>query len=315
MDYRDLGTTGYRVSIIGLGCRMVGRDGPTSRPVDHNESIAAIQAGLDGGINYLTIAPSLGAAESEQLLGKALQARREGVVLADVCGPQARGSPTPVRVSTAEQIVSECHRSLRLLRTERIDVYLCHWPDVAAPLPEVVAALERLRTRGDIGAGGLSHYSCEQVNEVRRQNGVQVVQLTHNFFERESAADLLPFCREYRIGVVACDPLCGGSLAGAIHGDEGLSHVAARGEASRDAQWSANQEAIERLTAIASRLGCTLGQLAVGWVAAHSDVSVTVVDALRSTRVREYADAIDRSPPAAEEIDEILAVRDRRLDR
>ncbi len=316
MEYRALGSTDYRVSAVGLACRVGWPDDRGIVRVDPNEMIAAIQAGLDQGVNYVEIEPGPLAAECQEVVGKAVQGRGEGIILACPCGgPPARFSSTDSQVLRADSVAAEIEAGLRRLRISRIDVALCHWSDVRAPLAEVMAALLRLQERGDVGMIALSEFPVERIVEARRLGTVHVVRTPVNLLERDLCVDCIAYCCEYRLGLVAADPLCRGALSGPVIRERDTEPPAR----SRDRTGPSpkERETIRRLAAFAELKGRTLGQLAIAWALAQRGVSDVVCPAARPTQVREYIGAAGLALSAADidEVEKTLSASDNRSIR
>ena len=165
MQLRSLGNSRLEVSCIGLGTWAMGGSIELWGHVDDRESIAAIHQALDCGINLIDTAPIYGLGHAEEIVGKAIQGRRDEVILATKCGlvfPRSERQ-VPTRDLSRARILRECRDSLRRLRTDVIDLYQCHWPDPETPIRETMDALVTLREQGKIRAIGLSNYGCERI--------------------------------------------------------------------------------------------------------------------------------------------------------
>src|SRR5262245_39407790 len=212
MNRTRLSTTDLQLSPIGLGCAAMGRDARAWGPVDDNESIATIHAALDTGINWLDTAPSYGAGHSEIVVGNALQDRRDAALIVTQCGRPL--SAAGDRSLKRDSILRECEASLRRLRSDYIDIYLCELPDPATPLEETLDALSTLLSQGKVRAIGAAEFGCEPLTAWRSSAPLHVIMPRLNLFEQDSARDLLPYGQRHQIGVIACSPLCRGLLSG-----------------------------------------------------------------------------------------------------
>ena len=289
MERRSLGTSGFEVSAIGLGTWSMGGNVEEWGHVDDRESIAAIHQALDSGINLIDTAPIYGLGHSEQIVGKAIKGRRSEVVLATKCGLLAPKSPKepPVRCLTPNSILHECEDSLRRLQTDVIDLYQCHWPDPNTNIRETMNALTKLLDQGKIRAIGLSNFGCEQVAAAKEFGPVHSLQPPFSMIKRRAADDLLPYCIEHGIGVIAYGPLERGLLTGKLEANTKFEGLRARDPDFVGKRYRRNLEIVRSLTEIAVGYGKTMSQLAINWVAAHPGVTVTLVGAKRPSQVVE----------------------------
>lgn|GEM_PF-4975368 len=315
MMHRALGQTAYRVSVIGLRGWPGEPDDALAEPLDPNELISATQVALDAGVSYLELPLASGISQIEEAVGNALASRREHVVLAGVCGVPGLGTGRDSRVTRPEMIISLCEAALRRLRQDRLDVLHVRWPGVDLPVADLMGTLGRLLERGDIGAIGLSHYGYEGVSRARRAGTVHVVRTPLSLFEREATFDLVPFCQEHGIAVVADDVLAGGWLAS--DADLVALRRAAGSRPGRSARAEADRSAAVQLQELASEAGRTVGQLAMAWVLSEPGVTTGLAVSSRPSRVQDQLGASEWTIPEAirGRIDDILSERDRQLDR
>ncbi len=313
MQYRRLGTTEYRASVVGMGTWAIGGPLTSWAPVDDNESIAAIREGVELGINLIDTAPSYGYGHSEEIVGKAISTIREKVLVASKCGLVWREPGGRLdRSLRRESIRRECEASLRRLRVDMIDLYQIEAPDPLTPIGTAMESLAALREEGKIGAVGVCNFNCQQLGEARRHGAVDCLQLEMSLLEAEAADELLPYCREYGIGVLACGPLARGLLTGKFDtasrprdmrsGDPRFTGDAFRG----------NLAVVDCLRPLADELGCTVGQLALRWVIEQEGVTAALGGIKRPSQARENAGAGDLAIPASilERIDRILRERE-----
>ena len=166
---------------------------------DERESIRTIHAALDKGINLIDTAPVYGFGVSEEIVGKAIQERghREKVFIATKVGLEWHNGSVS-RNSSPGRIRKEVQDSLRRLRTDYIDIYQVHWPDLAVPIEETARTMQALFEEGVIRAIGVSNYSPEQMNQFMSVSDLQTVQPPYNLFERQIDRDVLPYVRDLR---------------------------------------------------------------------------------------------------------------------
>jgi aryl-alcohol dehydrogenase-like predicted oxidoreductase len=268
---------------VGLGTWAIG--GWMWGGTDERESIRTIHEALDLGINLIDTAPVYGFGRSEEIVGKALaqDGRRQRAVIATKVG-LGWTNGRPFRDSSRQRIIAEVQDSLRRLRTDVIDVYQVHWPDPQVPIDDTAEVLSRLYRAGKIRAIGVSNYSPAEMDIFRAAAPLHTAQPPYNLFERTIEADVLPYCREKGIAVLAYGSLCRGLLAGRMNpqtqfdGDDLRRHDP-KFQAPRFAQYL---QAVERLDQLArERFGRRVIHLALRWVLDQPGVGVALWGARR----------------------------------
>lgn len=310
MEYRRLGNSDLNVSVIAMGGWAFGADPSVWGPVDDNESIAAIHHGIDLGINLVDTAPAYGRGHSEEVIGKAIQDSRDRVLVTTKCGLVRRNAGNSyVRSLRPESIRAECEQSLRRLRVETIDLYQVFRPDPAAPLADAMETLLRLREEGKINVIGLCNFGCEQMSEARRRAPIVSLQTELSLLQREACEEVLPYCQEYNLGVLACSPLAGGLLTGKYGVSSRFTDLRAADPRFAGEMFSRNLNLVQCLTAEARRAGCTMAQLALRWAVQQAGVTAALVGIKRISQLVENAGAgvMTLPPEVMEEVDRILA--------
>jgi aryl-alcohol dehydrogenase-like predicted oxidoreductase len=283
MELRPLGRTGVQVSPLCLGTMMFGAWGNT----DHDESIRIIHRALDAGINFVDTADVYARGESEEILGKALQGRRDSVVLATkVHGTMDDHDPNRSG-NSRRWIVDEVENSLRRLQTDWIDLYQIHRWDPWTDHEETLGALTDLQRAGKIRYFGSSTYPPSEIVEAqwvadRRSFGRFVSeQPPYSILVRGVEAEVLPTCARHGLAVIPWSPLAGGWLSGTYRrGNETTSRRASRIPARYDLSLAGNQaklDAVERLTPLAESAGLSLIQLALAFVLRHPAVTAPII--------------------------------------
>jgi len=211
MIYRTLGKSDLRVSVVGLGTWAMGNDfwGVS----DDLESVRAIHAALDNGINLVDTAPVYGSGHSEEIVGKAIKGKRDEVVLATKVGIKKAGKGVYITLKP-ESIRQEIDDSLRRLGTDYIDLYQIHRPDPDTPLEESLNELVKLRDMGKFRYLGVSNFSRELLDKTLKTTWIVSDQPHYSMLEREIEKDILPFCLEKNIGILGYGTLGGGILTG-----------------------------------------------------------------------------------------------------
>lgn len=273
---------------------------------DDEDSIDAIRAGIDHGITAIDTAPIYGCGHSETLVGRAIQGRRDRVLILTKCGlrwdddtgeqfftiPDRQGEQVEVYKNvTAKSIFHECEQSLGRLGIETIDLYQVHWPSTTAPAEETMDALNRLRQQGKIRHIGVSNYSVQEFEDARRVAPVATNQVRYNLLERDIEGDILPYCRQQGVAVLAYSPMAMGLLTGKVTMDRQFP----AGDIRSQRPWyqPANRcrvlDALNELRPIAQRHNATLAQLCVAWIIAQPGVSTALVGARNARQSCENA--------------------------
>jgi aryl-alcohol dehydrogenase-like predicted oxidoreductase len=268
MEQIAIGKSRLRTSRVGLGTWAIG--GWMWGGTDEAQAIATIRSAVERGVTLIDTAPVYGFGHSEEVVGKALAegGLRDKAEIATKVGLAWKGSEV-YRDSRRTRIRQEIEDSLRRLRTDVIDLYQVHWPDLETPIEETARALDDLRRQGKIRAVGVSNYSPAQMDAFRAVAPLDAVQPPYNLFEREIEADVLPYAESAGLAVLSYGALCRGLLTGKITakttftGDD-LRKVDPKFRGSRFAQYLA---AVRELDALArERFGKSVLALAVRWV-------------------------------------------------
>jgi aryl-alcohol dehydrogenase-like predicted oxidoreductase len=215
MEFVEIPQTSIRVSRVALGTWAMG--GWMWGGSDETDAIRTIHTALDSGINLIDTAPVYGFGRSEEIVGKALAVggRRKDTVIATKVGLDwADGKP--FRNASRARIVYEVEQSLRRLQTDVIDLYQVHWPDPNTPIAEVADTMAALHRSGKIRAIGVSNFSPAQMDEFRAVAPLHTAQPPYNLFERGIEQDVLPYCRDHNVALLAYGSLCRGLLSGSM---------------------------------------------------------------------------------------------------
>ena len=289
MKRRKLGESGIEVSAIALGTWAMGGAIESWGPVDDGESIAAIQQALECGINCIDTAPIYGLGHAEEITGKAIQGRRQDVVLATKCGLLFPAGPyeQPRRCLKSESVMRQCEQSLRRLKTDYIDLYQCHWPDPKTPIRETMEALSALQRDGKVRAIGVSNFSCEEMTAAREYGAVCSLQAPFSLVQPRARDELIPFCIEHRMGILAYSPLAKGLLTGKFTIADRFHGIRARDPDFLGARYRRNLQLVEDLRPIAAKYDKTIAQLALAWTIRVPGITAALVGAKRPSQVME----------------------------
>jgi aryl-alcohol dehydrogenase-like predicted oxidoreductase len=309
MQYVRLGKTEMPVSVLALGTWAFGGEWGA---FDEGEAKAAIHAALDKGVTLFDTAQGYGFGVSERLLAGALWERvqREEVIVATKGGLRKEGDNL-LRDLSASWLRQGVESSLRNLGTDYIDLYQLHWPDLKTPADETAGVLEEMVGEGKIRHVGVSNFSPQQMGELARHGRVETDQPPYHMFRREIEKDILPYCAEHDIGVLAYGPLAHGLLSGRMTAETTFPPDDWRSKSSdfTGERFKRNLAVVARLQEYAEGRDITLPQLAVAWVISPPAVHVAIVGARRPSQLDTTLPAADVSLTEEDrlEIDRILA--------
>ena len=315
MQYRQLGTGGIEVSALALGTMMFGKWG---KP-DESACKQMVDAALAAGVTLFDTADIYDFGVSEEILGRALAGRRDSIVLATKVGNAMSDDPLQ-RGLSRRWILQSCDASLRRLGTDHIDLYQMHRPDPDIPIDETLQAFDELVQSGKVLAVGTSTFSVSQLDEARSRAehlGVTVPcseQPPYSLLVRNIEVEVLPWCQQNGVGVLAWAPLNGGWLTGKYQSasvDE--ASRAAREPDHFDHRDAAirlqKRELVDRLSQIAEAAGLTMIQLALGFVLVHPAMSSALIGPRTPEQLGPLLDAADvtLTDDVLAAIDEVVA--------
>jgi aryl-alcohol dehydrogenase-like predicted oxidoreductase len=296
MDMRQLGSTGPRVSALGLGC--MGMSGVYG-PADREESIATIHAALDAGITLLDTGDFYGMGHNELLLGEALAGRdRDQVVISVKFGamrdPDGAWGGVDARPAAVKNFLAY---TLRRLGTDYVDVYRPARVDPAVPIEETVGAIAELIEAGHVRHVGLSEAGAETIRRAHAVHPVVDVQLEYSLISRGIEDKVLPACRELGIAVTAYGVLSRGLISGHWTRERAAAGGDFRAHAPRFSgeNLERNLALVEALRSIADAKGVTVAQAAIAWVLSRGEEIVPLVGSRRRDQLAEALGALELS--------------------
>jgi aryl-alcohol dehydrogenase-like predicted oxidoreductase len=299
MEMRTLGASGINVSAIGLG--LMSMSGIYGNANDE-ESVRVIHYALDKGINLLDSADMYGWGHNEELLGRALRGRREGVVVATKFGQVKLPDGKQDVDGSPAYVMRACEASLRRLGIEAIDVYYQHRVDPKVPIEETIGALKRLVEAGKLRAIGLSEARPDTIRRAHKIHPIAAVQNEYSLLYRLEGEETLQTTRELGITFVAYAPLGRSMLTGSVKGkadlpdgDRRLAHPRFQGDSL-----DKNVKIVKRLEEMAAEKKCTPAQLVLAWLLAQGNDIVPIPGTKRKQRVDENLDALEVKLTAAD---------------
>jgi len=294
MEQRQLGSHGPQLTTIGFGAWAVG--GPSGKfnwgPQDDSESIAAIHAALDQGINWVDTAAIYGFGHSEEVVGQALRDRRSQALIATKCGRIWDDAGNVDYGLRPESMRRELENSLHRLGVDVIDLYQIHWPDPNTPIEESWGQMARFVEEGKVRYIGVSNFDVALLERCEAVRHVDSLQPPYSLLKRDVEAEILPFCAAHGIGVVPYSPMQSGLLSGTFDVNRlAQSDWRRNSPYFQEPNLSRNLALVERLRPIAERHSKTVGQLAVAWALSNPAVTSAIVGARRPEQVAENVGA------------------------
>jgi aryl-alcohol dehydrogenase-like predicted oxidoreductase len=283
MQTRQLGDSDLHITPLGIGAWAIGGGGwvGSMGPQNDADSVPAIHAALDYGINWIDTAALYGLGHSEEMVAAALQGRTPRPYVFTKC-ERVWDSQRKVGASLkAESIRGECEDSLRRLKVDVIDLYQIHWPEPDEDIEEGWAELARLKEEGKVRHIGVSNFSVEQMKRALAIAPITSLQPPYAVVRREIEPEILPFCRSQNIGVIVYSPMYAGLLTGAMTRERVANFLPEDWRRNlpgfKEPALSRNLRLVELLWSIGQRHGRTPGEVAIAWTLNHPAVTGAIV--------------------------------------
>jgi myo-inositol catabolism protein IolS len=308
MEYRQFGKTDLKVSAIGFGCWEIGG---TYGRIDEAQFERAVAEAIDSGITCFDTAEAYGMGVSEEALARALGSRRQDVAIVTKFGVGYEEMPNR-RDSSRGRVMASIEKSLQRLRTDHVDAYLVHWPDLSTPLDETMQTLDDIVRQGKARYIGVSNFRLAQIEECMRRRRIDVVQYGWNLFDRRMQDEIFPYCAAQQIGVMAYGSLAYGMLSGSFHDGMRFEESDWRSKGGMlgnlnlfrtlfgPEHFPRNLSAVEELKRLAAKYGKTLAQFALRWTLSNPAVGTALVGFREPREVRENLGALGWTISAAD---------------
>lgn len=294
MKYRKLGKTDIKVSTVSFGCwAIVG--GFNWGHQEKKDSLNALAAAYDSGVNFFDTAESYGDGYSEQLIAKALGKKRDKIIIA------SKASPTNF---TKEKLRQACERSLKNLCTDYMDLYQLHWPNWDLPVQEPLETLKQLKQEGKIRAYGVSNFGPKDLKEcLQKDTKVCSNQMAYSLLFRAAEYELLSLCQENHISLLCYSPIMQGLLTGKFNSIDEIPedrqrtrHFSRTRRETRHTEEGAEKETLEAVTQIrkiAEDVNLSMTSMSISWLLSQPSVATAIVGGRNGKQVKENASAAD----------------------
>jgi aryl-alcohol dehydrogenase-like predicted oxidoreductase len=289
MQTRPLGNSDLQITALGIGAWAIGGSGwnGSMGPQNEDDSVPAIHAALDGGLNWIDTAALYGLGHSEEVVARALEGRTPRPYVFTKC-ERVWDSNRQVGASLkAGSIRRECEDSLRRLKTDVIDLYQIHWPEPDEDIEEGWTAMARLKEEGKVRYIGVSNFTVSQMKRAQAIAPITSVQPPYSIVTREIEREILPYAGSNGIGVIVYSPMSAGLLTGAMTRERVARFTAEDWRRNlpnfREPLLTRNLRVVEHLRQIGSRHRRSPGEVAIAWTLGHPAVTGAIVG-FRSAR-------------------------------
>lgn len=306
METRKLGQSDVYVSELAFGAWAIG--GWQWGGSDTREAIKAIETAVDHGMTTIDTASVYGFGLSEELVGKAVKGKRSNVQILTKTGmdwtekkgqfyfssKDNNGKDIDIyRYSSKEKVISDCDQSLKRLGTDYIDLFQIHWHDPTTPISETMEALNILIRKGKIRAGAVCNYSVELMSEAEKSFGLASNQVPYSMLNRGIEKDIVPYCIEKNIGILAYSPLQRGLLTGKIKPGHKFNEGDTRPSSIyyQEPNLSEILKFTDKLRKIADERNVTVSQLVLNWTIQQPGITCALAGARNATQVVENVKA------------------------
>ncbi len=314
MQKKRLGNSDMELTPIGVGAWAMGGGGWAFAwgAQDDDESVAAIHAALDRGVNWIDTAAVYGLGHSEEVVARALAGRANKPYVFTKCARIWNEKREIQKSLKADSVRRECESSLRRLKLDVIDLYQIHWPEPDEDVEEGWTEAAKLQAEGKVRWIGVSNFNPKQMERCRRIAPVTSLQPPYSAISPEIEAETLPYCLAHGIGVIVYSPMKSGLLTGKMTRERVANlpddDFRKRALAFQEPQLTRNLALAELMKTIAGRHGRTAGEAAIAWTLRHPAVTAAIVGMRSAEQVEGVAGALEFRLSEAE-ISEIESFR------
>lgn len=299
MQTRQLGNSDLQITPLGIGAWAMGGAGWAFAwsQQDDDDSISAIHAALDAGMNWIDTAAVYGLGHSEEVVAKALADRSSKPYVFTKCARVWDENRQIGKRLKADSVRRECEDSLRRLKVDVIDLYQIHWPEPDEDVEEGWATLARLKEEGKVRWIGVSNFNAEQLCRAQKIAPITSLQPPYSLIRREIEAEVLPFCAVHNVGIIAYSPMGSGMLTGAMS-RERVENLPEDDWRRRSPQFqepllTRNLKLADKLKEIAARHNRSAGETALAWVLANPVVTGAIVGVRNAEQVNGVIGAME----------------------
>ncbi|HEX4808948.1 MAG TPA: aldo/keto reductase [Bryobacteraceae bacterium] len=298
-ELRTLGQSDLQITRVGVGAWAMGGAGWQFGwgQQDDSDSIAAIRAALERGVDWIDTAAVYGLGHSEEVVGKAIQGVRDKPYIFIKCERRWDSEGKIFPCLKAESIREECEASLRRLNIDVIDLYQMHWPQPDEDLEEGWTEMARLKEQGKVRWIGVSNFNAAQMERAMKIAPITSLQPPYSLLARDAEAEILPFARQHNIGAIVYSPMRAGLLAGRMTRERALNlpedDWRRRNPDFQEPRLSRNLELVERLREVGNRHGRSPGEVAIAWTLANPAVTGAIVGLRKPEQVDGTLGAMD----------------------
>jgi aryl-alcohol dehydrogenase-like predicted oxidoreductase len=314
MQTKQLGNSDMRLTPIGIGAWAIGGGGWAFGwgPQDDNESIDAMKAALDQGMNWIDTAAIYGLGHSEEVVARALEGRAKKPYVFTKCERVWNENREIGKSLKADSIRREVEASLTRLKLDVIDLYQIHWPEPDEDIEEGWTEMAKLKEQGKVRYIGVSNFNADQMKRAQTIAPITSLQPPYSLLSPEIEESLLPYAAQNNIGVIVYSPMKSGLLTGAMTRER----IAAmpdddfrkRTPQFQEPKLTKNLELVERMRAMGKRHGRTPGEVAIAWTLRRPEVTAAIVGMRSAKQVDGVIGAMSfRLTP--EEVSELEAMR------
>jgi aryl-alcohol dehydrogenase-like predicted oxidoreductase len=299
MQKKRLGNSDLELTPVGIGAWAMGGGGWQFAwgPQDDDESIAAIHAAIDCGVNWIDTAAVYGLGHSEEVVARALAGRTNRPYVFTKCERVWNEQRQIQKSLKCDSIRRECEASLRRLKVDAIDLYQIHWPEPDEDIEEGWETLAQLKREGKVRWIGVSNFNAAQLERARKIAPITSLQPPYSAISPEIEQEVLPYCRQHGIGVIVYSPMKSGLLTGKMTRERVVAmpedDFRRRAPAFQEPQLTRNLALADLMRTTGERHGRTAGEIAIAWALRHPAVTAAIVGMRSASQVEGVIGALE----------------------